>query len=89
MEIEHTNKRKLSKEEIRAILKKAGIEPLIPPKPKKIQIIKSCENCQDYIVCYAYEKLKTADEAKNCEDWHLSLEEYEKLYDEAETNNAE
>ena len=35
---------------------------------------KSCENCQDYIVCYAYNKLKE----EPCDDWKLDFMELQK-----------
>lgn len=46
------------------------------------KIEKSCDNCQDYIVCYAYDKLK--EEA--CNDWHLDFASYQKLIEEEKEN---
>lgn len=40
---------------------------------------KNCENCDDYIVCWQYKKLKTKEEAANCKDWKMSFATFEKI----------
>lgn len=34
---------------------------------------KTCENCMDYVVCYAYKKLKSEEEAATCPDWQYDF----------------
>lgn len=41
-----------------------------------MKITKTCENCQDKMVCIAYGKETT----KACKDWQISLEEYTKQF---------
>lgn len=48
-----------------------------------MKIKKSCNNCQDYMVCIAYGKEVT----KVCEDWTISLEEFLKTFDKNKIPN--
>ena len=43
-----------------------------------MKIKKTCENCQDQMVCIAYGK----DTSKPCEDWTISLDTFQKILEE-------
>lgn len=81
----------MSEKEFIEIMK--NFEPLQIPKIKKKQK-RSCGNCMDLIVCFAYGELDDIDEekmdektvkakyeekAKNCPNWHLDFMAYQEM----------
>lgn len=62
------------------------LQPLKEPKIQT-QIERSCDNCQDYIVCYGFDEAEDPSKGATCPDWHLDFIIYQDLINETDTED--